>query len=428
MAENLLTRPRISGTIKNNAAYRTMGFGSTSRILLIGHGDGLSINDPYQVLDMQEVVNLLQADTTSPLLRGVLEAYNSGCRDIWICAAAPMKEYISDVDLRFDKTQDVNTISGGTPYDSDLPSLSFDVWGGTLYITPAYIHSFYEKYYERLEVTYSILREFDFPEVIVPLEAPFYYTGGVDFLTQLANHCNDTFLNTGAVQMGVIGTRRPSTMTQHDAITGMVNDSRIASIGDIGKFVMVAAGEGLVSVPQMSLSYKVSVATQTAANIATLNLDRGLTYSKLTNIINLDGPDYTAAQLDLLTSAKINPAVRTTKSKRGSPFQTVLLTDNTVGSDGSDFWSISQMKLIASCANTIRSMGYSFIGSIDYAGFKQKVYDYLNNLVEVSVIKSYTLQIERLDDRQGRVGVTVSLTPFLGIRQVYFSVETGPGT
>lgn len=73
------------------------------------------MNDPYQVNDMQEAINLLRADSTSPLLRGLLEVYNAGARDIWLVAAAPMEEYVSNIDERLDLTQDAYLVDGGSP-------------------------------------------------------------------------------------------------------------------------------------------------------------------------------------------------------------------------------------------------------------------------------------------------------------------------
>ena len=126
-----------------------MGFGDTARILLIGHADGLGVNDPYQVNDMQEAINLLRADSTSPLLRGLLEVYNAGARDIWLVAAAPMEEYVSNIDERLDLTQDAYLVDGGSPSSYDQIDIQFDIdaeYPDTLLVDCS---TFYEKYHQR---------------------------------------------------------------------------------------------------------------------------------------------------------------------------------------------------------------------------------------------------------------------------------------
>jgi len=427
MASSLIAKPSISGNMRQSPQYRSMGFGNTSRILLLGHSDGLSINDPYQVNDVQEAINDLQADSTSPLVRGLLEVYNAGARDVWIMAVAPMDEYVADVDLRLDSTQDLITIDGGAPGSYDQMDIPFDIDGGFPYTITVDALNFYQKYYERLEESYALLTSYDFAEIVVPLEVSFGHAGGVDFAGQLVRFCEKSHASTGMAVLGVLGTRRPSTVSMVDSINEMVSLAGTIPASTGNKYVTIAVGEGAVSMPQMSFTHKTSISAQVAANMATITLDRGIAYSKLTNIINLDGFDYTEAQLNSLVNAKLNPAVRTQKSKRGAPFQTVVLSDNTLASDGSDFWSLSQMRVVAKCSNTIRAMGYGWIGTTDFSGFKQAVFDYLSNLVKSNIIKNFQLSIDKDRSDPGKVNVNVAITPFYGIRQIYFTVEVGPG-
>lgn len=427
MASSLIARPKISGNFRTSPGYRTMGFGNTSRILLIGHADGVSINDPIQVNDMQEIVNALRADTDSPLLRALLEVYNAGARDIWICAAAPMDEYVADVDQRLEDTQDALVIDGGTPSSYDQIDIPVDIDAEYAYTVLENCSNFYQKYYERLVNTYAVLADQDFAEVIVPVEASFIHTDNTPFAEQLISFCKDYFENTGTVALGVLGTRKPSTIDMRDSVDEAVSLATSLESSLASKFVIIAMGEGVISVPQLQFSHKASVATSVAANIATLPLDRGIAYSNLSNIVNLEGFDYTDDQLDRLVNSKVNPAVRSMKAKRGAPFQTVLLSDNTLASDGSSFWSLSQMRIVARCSNTIRAMGNSWIGTTDFPGFKQSVFDYMNNLLKSNTIKNFTLLIERSQESVNRVNVDVSITPFYGVRQIYFTVEVGPG-
>jgi hypothetical protein len=58
------------------------------------------MNAPMRVSSIQEAIDLLKADFNSPLLRGIFDAYACGARDIYICSAAPMKEYVEITDDR----------------------------------------------------------------------------------------------------------------------------------------------------------------------------------------------------------------------------------------------------------------------------------------------------------------------------------------
>jgi hypothetical protein len=153
-------------------------------LLLIGHADGLQLNSPIKIRSVQHAVELLNADIKSPVLRGVFDAYDAGAKNIFICAAAPMTEYVDDIDKRLISSTYID-------YQSATPISK----------------TFYERYYERLSATYSVLSVLDFIDVIVPLEVSMIKTGGVDFVLQLANYCDSFHNETGYVQIGVIGSR-----------------------------------------------------------------------------------------------------------------------------------------------------------------------------------------------------------------------------
>lgn len=397
MATNyLLSRPTLQGTMRESPDYGVMGVGLTDTILLIGHADADVMYNPYQVLNIQEAINFLNGDSNSPLVRGLLEAYNNGCKDIWVYPAAPMSEYQSDLTLR---------ISQG----------------------------FYSTYFNRLTQVYATIREWDVFHIIVPLEAPHYYTGSVDFTNQLIDHCSSTFAYTGAVCMGVLGTRIPDGMNAK-TISNLVNDTRLKVLDDDGKFVMIVVGEGLITNPQLSTSYSSALSTQIATIMATALLNRSVAGILLPHVASVVGFDMTSAQLSTLSQAKLNPIVRTTKAKRGLAYQNKLLTDNTLGKDGSDFWSMGQMRLIANCVNQIRAYGWNFIGSRNNGLFEEAVSQYLVTLQRNGYIKQFSLNFDyqsatarTVVDSKQTVNVNVSITPIFGIRNIFFNVLTGPG-
>jgi hypothetical protein len=386
----LLSKPTLSGLMRQSSQYRVMGVGITDSIMLIGHADADIMYEPYQVVDMREVVNFLGADSTSPLLRGVLEAYNAGCKDIWIYPAAPMSEYEEVISNRLTDVEGQN---------------------------------FYERYYDRLTSAYSDLVSWDVNEIIVPIEAVFYDSGNVDFVSQLVTFCADAFATTGVVTLGVIGTRiSEPTSSKIDA---MAADSRISDMEN-GNFVMIALGEGLINLPQISTTYISSLAVQTAALISTVSLGRSIAGIKMPFVSSVVGPNYSEAQIEALTQAKINPVVRSKRGKRGATYEAKLLTDNTLGQEGSDFWAMTQMRIVSNCINQIRFYGYSFIGEAGSENLKQAIYYHLDKLRKNNYIRDFSLNIT-MEERNSRAVVSIGITPIFGIRNIYFQTEVGPG-
>lgn len=388
---NLLSKPTLVGMMRQSPQYRVLGTGITDSVMLIGHADADVMYEPYQVVDIQETVNFLGANSRSPLLRALLEAYNSGCKDMWIYPAAPMSEYVETISDRL-------TVSEG--------------------------QTFYQRYYDRLASAYAQLIQWDCNEIVVPVEAVFYDSGDVDFVNQLLDFCALAFETTGLVSLGVIGTR--ITTASSTTINAMVSDERISNITAGGNFVMVVAGEGVVNLPQISTTFISTFAVQIAALMATVSLGRSVAGVKLPYMSSVVGSDYSEEQLELLTQAKINPVVRSKRGKRGVAYEAKLLTDNTLGQDGSDFWSMTQMRIVANCINQIRTYGYAFIGESRTENFKQAVDFHLQKLKNNEYIQDYSLNI-KMEERNTRAVVTIGITPIFGIRNIYFQTEVGPG-
>lgn len=395
MANPLLSGPSLSGTMAESSLYQIMATGLTDSVLLLGHADAQVMYEPYQVYDPKKAVEFLNSDSNSPLLRAFLELYNAGVKDIWLMAVAPMSEY---EDVIADRLTAQAAFGGKT---------------------------FYQKYYDRLTTAYSVLTTYELAEIIVPVEAVYYDAGGVDFLTQLISFCSTYFSTTGAVCLGVLGTRISA--FSDSSVTLMASDSRLASLGADGKFVMVVVGEGVITNPQMSTSYIAPLATKVAALMSVTSLDRSVAGLIMQGVSTMVGNDLNDIQLDKLTQAKLNPVGRTTRGKRGYAYQIRLLSDNTLGQDGSDFWSMTQMHLVANVLNQIRDYGYAFIGTTYFAKFKDTVYHYLNGLIVDNIIKDFSLNISSTNNDQSAT-VMVSLLPIFGLRQITFSIEVGPGT
>lgn len=388
-----LSAPRLSGTMRESPLYGVLGVGLTDRVFLIGHTNGLEINDPYRVVSIQEAVNRMGADPESPLLRAMLECYYAGCRDIWLVATATMGEYVPDVANR-------NT--------------NHAQLGNT---------TFYKKYFQRLVTTYQFLLDWDLPQIIIPVEASFHGATQADFLTQLASHCAAAFAATSAVRIGMLGTRGTMDPT---AVNTMVADARIPAQGPNGKFVVVIPGDGTMNIKELPTMYSTSVVPSVAGQLSTMTLDRGMTYLPIRNVMNTTHGDMKKADVERLSQAKLNPLIRLTAGKRGTPFKVVMATDNTMGQDGSDYWSLLQVRLVAKVVERVRGLGRGYIGTPNFADFRTDVTSYLSGLRTAGAIRDYTAVIRRDEDDRSKILVDLLLRPFYGLREITFTVEVGP--
>lgn len=423
-----LDPPRRYGQMRESFRYDVLGVGLTDALFLVGHADGIGINSPFRVINIQEAINAIGADTTCPLLRAMLEAYNAGARDIWLVASAPMSEYI--------------------PVGSDDHSARFlarDEWGGA---------NFYERYNDRLQTTYDMLDDWENVEILVPVEAAFHDSGGVNFLDPLVFNCYKRFRDTGFVSIGILGTQMGSwtdqdliDMQNHEVIQGVGNFSKQDFLDYISdtqgadmaeevednlpyKFGMVVFGEGNFTLPQITTSYSGSVAATAAGMLSACRLDQGLTYRGLPNIADPIGRDLSKDQVKTLCNLRINPFIRTVQGRRGRPYKSVLATDNLFMPDGTDFWSVVQMRLVGKVINQIKLLGNQAIGTIAYATFRRDVEEMLNLLVVNGQLRGFNLNFYRspaYEDPNQTVYVSLGLTPYTGVRELYFIVEVGPG-
>jgi len=360
-------------------------------------------------------------------LRGMFEAYNAGARDIWLVAAAPMSEYVpldneTTVDIRFNP---------------------MDEWGGL---------NFYEKYAQRLEATYAVLKYWDPIELQVLLEAPFYDSGSVDFIKPLITNVIQRFDLSGAPSIALMGSRlitfdADTLVAMQEQLTSddpmgtwafnaledhlVLADSSLAEFlrdNQAGKYCMLVFGEGSITIPQFSKTYVSSVVATAAGVLASMRMDQGLVYKRLPNVVSPVGKDLTKDEVNSLANNRINPLIKLQRGKRGEPYQTVLATDNLMSPDGSDFWAVSQMRLVIKVAQRVRALGQRNLGTIGFSRFKQQVNDYLNTLTLSNQMRGFDAYIYREDDADQTVKVELMLRPYGSIREIFFTVEVGPST
>lgn len=379
--------PKLSASMTQSPLYDATGLSSTDGLFLIGHADGLALNSPYRVTNMREAIDKLNADTDSPVLRAMLQAYYAGARDIWLVASAPMSEYEPDLANR-DAT-------------------------------------YYNIYLTRLEDSYDALEFYDMSRINVPLEAPFNST--IDFLTPLVNYCVKSFNRSGEISMGILGTRGEVTQELAEA---MLQDPRLDDrYGTVGRYVSIFAGEGGFNYPELPINGTGSFAPTAAAMLSRMPLVRGLSNAKMEGAINLIGPNITEDVAESLAVKGVNLIARNLQGRRGKQFSTVALTDNTLApEDSSSFWSIGLTRLIAQINEDVRAIAAKHIGKVAIGQLRQSVDRYMLSLMNQEVIRSYTANVERDPKDRYRAFVDLHVLPYNHVRNIEIPIRVGPNS
>lgn len=385
----------------------------TNSILLIGHSDALEINAPMRIGSIQEAIDLLKADFNSPLLRGIFDAYACGARDIYICSSAPMKEYVA---ITGDRLNSMPTHS----YEDATPILM----------------NFYQKYYNRLISTYASLERYDNIDIIVPLEASIIGTGDVDFVTQLATHCQNFHDETGAIMLGVIGSRSDGISSSNiDVFESDINftdkytmynpDNSIA--GDMGKFVIPIYGEIIINHNFLNISYTSSAAASVAGLLSETAVNQSLIRKKIPSAFGLSGVNLSQAEVDRLDALGINTLIRNNRSRRGNSYEIYLTNDHTMANTSSVYAKTPQMRLISMVINEIRALGDNSVSRFSAQKLIEDVKKMLQFLKTNNIIRDYALEAYADSLVKGKIYFDINLTSSLGLRKISFSISSGQG-
>lgn len=403
-----------SSVINYRPTYQQLNRKNTSTILLIGHANNLNLNHPVKINSIQHAVDLLGADTSSPLLRGVFDAYSCGARDIIICASAPMSEYVEAYSNRNIQSE-VYSINDATPSSK----------------------TFYERYYERLSTTYSNIIDLDFVDIIVPLETSIMNTGSVDFVTQLAEYCSDFHNNTGFVQMGIIGSRSDGVkasdidvLEQKTIFTNkftVINSSTGQIVSDIGRYVVPIYGELVFQHPQIKISYTSTAAAAVAGMIAANQEARGLIRSRIPGAMSMFGNDLTYAHYERLESLGINTIYRGRKTRRAVPFEIYLTNEYTMAHTESVFKKLFQMRLVAAVVSEVKAIALSRFDILSYDSIIDEVKSYLNTLKKSGNVLDFSVKARFSDTVKGVLIFDIELISYFAIKKINFSLAAGPG-
>ena len=411
LAPGFVVAPKSSIT-NYRPTYKQLNKSNTSTLLLIGHADGIQLNYPVKIDSIQQAVDLLKADLNSPLLRGVLDAYSCGARDIMICASAPMTEYVDKYDNKHISTTLFNR-------DQATPSS----------------RTFYEKYYERLQQTYQDIIDLDFVDIIVPLETSILNTGTVDFVTQLATYCSNFHNSTGHVQIGIIGSRSNGikasdidTMEQNSIFTNKftIYDNATGQISsDKGRYIFPVYGEMVFQHPQIKLSYVSNAAAAVAGMISAASIGKALIRTRIPGAMSLFGDDLTQPEYLRLENIGINTLYRGKKTRRAVPFEVYLTNEYTMAAQSSPFTKLAQMRLISLVASEITAVSHFDIMALDQIVFEAK--QFLESLKTNSIINDYSFSVQTSETQRGVFIFEIGLLSALGLKRVDFSLAAGPG-
>lgn len=401
-----------SNTVVNyRANYDQVDKSNTSTILLLGHSNNLPLNEPVRIPSVQSAVDILGADDSSPLLRGVFDAYAAGARDILVCSVARMNEYVNLFENRLVSTS-------AFEYDEVSPVQK----------------TFYEKYYERLETTYSFIKDLDFVDIVVPLETSIINTGDVDFVSQLANYCTDFHNYTGNVQIGFIGSRSggvnsadiDSIQSNSVLINKLTTFSGNQITSDNGRFVVPVYGEVVFKHPHLFRSYIGSPVAAIAGMSAASSLSQSLVRKRIPEAMSLYGLDLTQEQHNLLDSYGINTVYRGKKTRRSVPFEVYISNEYTLSHSSSSLHKLAQMKLVARIVSEIKFFAEGAIGRFSYDKVKSQSVEFLNDLKSNNVISDYSLNVTRRTDNPGELIFYVDVLSSLGLKNINFSLSAGP--
>jgi hypothetical protein len=402
-----------SSVVTYKPSYEDISSSNMQSILLIGHADGIELNSPIKIRSLQHATELLNGNISSPLLRGAFDAYHAGARSIFICAAAPMSEYVASVSNRLTSVNYFNLDQA----------------------TPNY-QNFYEKYYERLETTYSIIKELDFIDIVVPLEASFIGTGETDFLTQLVDYCGDFHNETSFVQIGVIGSRTEGLNSEDISImlanSNLVNkytiynpDGTVAS--DKGRYVVPIYGEAVFSHAEIQDNYVSSVAAAVAAVIANNPLNMGMIRKRVPGALSLYGASFTTTQINQLESIGMNVIYRSNKARRGNLYEVYISNDYTLAKSSSIFSKLPQMRLASFVASKIKGFGYDTIGKLGYNKLLTSVSEMLTDMKADNIIVDFEFSAQPSRTEQGVITLNINMISSLGLKKVNLSLSAGPG-
>lgn len=419
------SQPFISGTGNVSPIFRPLQPFATNSTLLIGHADSstLQLNQLKRIYSIQDAIDTFNGDTKSPLLRAVIDCYSAGCDDIYVMISAPMSEYVDDFSR-------LNTV---------MPSFV-----STQDATPSSL-TFYQKYYERLNDTYEIAKNFDFIDIVVPVSTSFIRANNVNFVRQLADFCKTFYIESSTMVYGIIGSRTNGanaadveTMSAPAFYESLLKDSNGENPADVdvdgnildsGKHIMLVYGEAVFTYPNMGLTYTSNVAAAVAGQLSNWPVYLGLNRKVLKGAYSSFGIELNSLQVARLHNSKVNCLIKSNRSRRALPYQVLISDDKTLAKNGSSFANIPQVRLVAMVMNEILSIVQSNTGKFAYDTIKEKtrgMFEALKNS-SPSIVRDYRFEMFADKQQRGKVYMEIDIISSHALKKISFGILAGPG-
>jgi len=396
-----------SVSLSERSKYRQIGQFETNNILLIGHTDAIEPYGIQKIRSIQEAVDILRADYNSPLLKGVFDAYSCGARDIYIMSCGYMSEYVE------------NVLERNVKIFQDITNETF---------------SFYEAYYHRLAECYTLIEQYEFIDIIVPLETSMINTGTVNFVNQLSFACNSIQENTGEITIGIIGSRNQG-MSSEDISTLLSKDFQIPNsidfngyiTKDYGKHILLVYGEVVFNHKQMERSYTSSVAAAVAGMLSSTQVNMGLSKKRIPSALSIYGNDPNSSEVRSLSEKGINCITRGGRSRRFGGQYDIYLSGDLTKSISENFKDSSNVRLAAMLIGEVQAIGNNAIGKFNYQKASGTVDSLLKYLKQLDIVRDYQLEIYGDKQEKGKMYYNITVQSSRTLREISFNVATGKG-
>ena len=261
-------------------------------------------------------------------------------------------------------------------------------------------------------------------------------TGNVNFIAQLAAHCYNFNDKTGYVQMGIIGSKtngiKDDDIALLEANSNLVNkfttyktDGEIES--DIGRYIIPIYGELTFNHIGFGNSYTSSAAAAFAGAMSSNPVYNGMIRKRLSGAYSLYGSNLSSDSLARLDNIGMNVVYRSKKAQRGNPYEVNISNDYTLANSKSSFTKTPQMRLVAMVIAEIKSIANDGIGKNSEDKIITQVKTMLELLVSTRTIKKYDLQSFASKTEMGTLFFQINLVSCLGLKNINFSIITGPG-
>ena len=296
--------------------------------------------------------------------------------------------------------------------------------------------TFYQRYYDRLEESYSIIKNYDYIDIIVPLETSIINTGSVDFITQLALHCQEFHNHSGYIQIGVIGSRNNGILAEDIATfennTIFTNKYTMFNpqneiIGDMGRFVIPIYGELIMNHNFLNISYVSSGSATMAGLISATPVNKSLIRKKAFSVFGLSGISLNQSQVDRLDAVGVNTFIRNNRSRRGNSYQIEVTNDHTLANQNSNYRKVSLIRLASMLINEIQSLTSNTVSKFSSQKAISDVRQMLEFLKQNQIVVDYSFEAYSDSQEKGKLYFDISVVSTLGLKKLSFSILAGQG-